>query len=122
MHPAPQRASTSRLKKLSVTLANFASRSRHRALTWAVEPLGASDIKHDPGNGEQNPPAVLPVEICEGARGIRRKEQRRSVRTGHPRVASFKLCEGRARDGGGGKENALKKVKNVEQQGRVDRV
>ena len=41
---------------------------------------------------------------------------------GHPRVASFELCGRPAREGGRGKENALEKVKKVEQQGRVDRV
>jgi hypothetical protein len=89
-------------------------------LTWAVESLSTSDVKHDPSNGEQNSPTVVPIELCEGARGICRVEQRGRVRAGHPRVASVGLCGGRARDGGGGKENALDEVEDVEEEGGVD--
>ncbi len=79
-------------------------------LTWAVEPLASSDIKHDPSNSKQDPPIVVPVKLYEGARGIRRKEQRRSVRAGHPRVASVAFRGGLARDGGGGEENTLEGI------------
>jgi hypothetical protein len=93
-------------------------------LTWAVKPLAPGNIKHDPRDREQDPPTVAPVELCEGAWGIRGEEQWRGVRTGHPRVAlgvaSFELCRGAARDRSGGKENALEEVEDVEEQGGVD--
>ena len=85
-----------------------------------MKPLSTSDVKHDPSNGEQNSPTVVPIELCEGARGVRGEEQRGRVRAGHPRVASIGLCGGRARDGGGGEENALGEVEDVEEQGGVD--
>jgi hypothetical protein len=91
-------------------------------LTGAVEPSGSGDIKHDPSNGKQSPSTVVPVELCECARGIRGEKQRRLMCAGHPRVASFELCGGPAWEGGRGKENAPEKVKKVEQQGGVDRV
>ena len=89
-------------------------------LTGAVESFGSGDIKHDPSDGKQNPSTVVPVELCEGARGICGEEQRRLMCAGHPRVASFELCGGSAWQGGRGKENALEKVKKVEQQGGVN--
>jgi len=83
-------------------------------LTWAVETLASSDIKDDPSDGEQDPPAVVPIELCESARGICGEEQRRNVPAGHPRVvASFVFFGGRARDGGDGKENALESVEEA---------
>jgi len=39
-------------------------------LTRAVETLASSDIKNDPSDGEQDPPTVVPIELCEGARII----------------------------------------------------
>ena len=84
-------------------------------LTWTVEPPSTSDVEHDPSNGEQNSPTVVPIELCEGARGIRGEEQRGCVRAGHPRIASIGLCGGRAWDGGGGEEDALGEVEDVEE-------
>jgi hypothetical protein len=91
-------------------------------LTWAVKPPACGDVKHSTGYGEQDPPAILAVKFCEGARGVRGEEQRGCMRAGHPRVARFELCGGRARDGGRGEDDALEKVEDVEQQGGVDRV
>jgi hypothetical protein len=42
------------------------------------------------------------------------------VIAGHPGVASFELCRGRAWDGGRGKEDTLKEVENIEEQGGID--
>ena len=90
-----------------------------RVSTWAVEPPARGNIKHGPGDGEQNPPAIATAELFESARGISRVEQCRSVGTWHPRVASFEFRWRRARDCGGGNENALQEVENVEEQSGV---
>jgi hypothetical protein len=45
-------------------------KKRNEVLTRAVETHASSDIKNDPSDGEQDPPAVVPIELCEGARGI----------------------------------------------------
>jgi hypothetical protein len=42
----------------------------NEVLTWAVETLASSDVKNDPSDGEQDPPAVVPIELCKGPRGI----------------------------------------------------
>lgn len=89
-HLAPQSFRTSHLSKSSATFAIPKARE-HRALTWAVETPARGDIEHGPGDGEQNPPAVVTAELGESARGIGRVEQRRSVGTWHPRVASFEF-------------------------------
>ena len=90
-----------------------------RVSTWAVEPPARGNIKHGPGDGEQNPPAIATAELFESARGISRVEQCRSVGTWHPRVVSFEFRWRRARDCGGGNENALQEVENVEEQSGV---
>ena len=91
-------------------------------LTWAVEPPSCGDVKHGAGDGEQDPPAILSVELYEGARGVGREEQGRRVRAWHPRVARLELCGGRAREGRRGNEDALEEIEDVKQQGGVDRV
>ena len=91
-------------------------------LTWAVKTLAPSDIKDKPSDGEQDPPAVVSIELCEGARGICGKAQRGSMLAGHPRVGSFAFCGKRARDGGDGKENAPEGVEEAYEQDRVDRM
>ena len=69
MHPVPQRASTSHLDRL-IGREDRKKKKDNEVLTWAVETLASSDIKNDPSDGEQDPPAVMPIELCEGARGI----------------------------------------------------
>jgi hypothetical protein len=114
-HPVLQRASTSHLDIHVSHLDTLSSRrsKRQRTLTWAVEPLASGDIKHGPSDSKQDPPTVVPIKLCEGARGIRRKEQRRSVRAGHPRVASVAFRGGFARDSGGGEEDALEGIQDA---------
>jgi hypothetical protein len=91
-------------------------------LTWAVETLASSDIKNDPSDGEQDPPVVVPVELCECAWAICGEAERGSMPEGHPRVASFAFCGERAWDGGDGKENAPEGVEEAYEQKWVDRV
>ena len=83
-------------------------------LTWAIKTFSPSDIKNHPGDGEQGPPTVVPVELCESARGICCEEQRGRMLAGHPRVvASFAFCGGLAWEDGNGKENALEGVEEA---------
>jgi hypothetical protein len=89
-------------------------RAKRQDFTWTVKPPACGDVKHGTGYGKQDPPAIAAVEFRESARVVSGEEQRRCVRAGHPRVARFKLCGGRARNGGGGEDDTLEKVKDVE--------
>ena len=82
MHPAPQSFRTSRLE--SFVSHNSFSRERKRLLTRTIEAPACGDIKHGPGDGKQNPPAVVATILCERARSIRLEEQRRSMGAGLP--------------------------------------
>lgn len=120
-HPSPQNFRTSHLKRGSSVIFSLSWKlKRQRAFTWAVETPTSSDVKHGAGDGEQNPPAINSTELFQRAWGIRREEYRRCVSAGHPRVTTFKLRGGRARDGSGREDYALKEIESVEEEGSVD--
>ena len=81
MHPAPRNSRTSHLERPSV---KFVVGKLIEELTWAVESPASCDVEYGAGDGEQDPPSIKPTEFFERAWGIRREEQRRCVRAGHP--------------------------------------
>jgi hypothetical protein len=81
-HRAPQSSRICRLEGRQSAL--LGENRGGRVLTWAVESPACGNVKHGPGNGEQNPPAIMAVELCECARDVRLEEQRRSVAAGYP--------------------------------------
>ena len=90
------------------------------SLTRAIESPSSSDVEHSAGDGEQDPPAVLAVELGERVRGVGREEEGGGVRARQPRVARLELGRGLAGDGGGWHDDALDEIEGVEQQGSVD--
>ncbi len=89
-------------------------------LTWAIEPPSGRDVEDGARYGEQDPPAVLPVELCERARRVRREEDRRDVCAWQPGVPCFELGRWDPRYGGLRHDDALEEIERVEEEGGVD--